>query len=192
MDISNTHQNLFGVIDRSYMNDGVSGKPIDHGNMLMGHVDLIKSRSNANFPHQKCNQLDIATHLGCIGKANSQKSESTDPIINCTPRYNATASRFNYAYDLYVTTRPTEVSGVNIPNDQLRIIQNRGTQLCYKKTTMPVNKEIMNSSRNIIGVCGTEAWALENQNLQLKASRQRLTREELQGLARINTTPHVP
>jgi hypothetical protein len=57
---------------------------------------------------------------------------------------------------------------------------------------MPVNQEIYNLSRNIIGICGTDTSELDNQNLQFKASRQRLTREELQGLARINTTPAVP
>jgi len=57
---------------------------------------------------------------------------------------------------------------------------------------MPVNQEIYNLSQNIIGVCGERADTLENENLQFKASRQRLTREELQGLARINTTPPVP
>ena len=44
---------------------------------------------------------------------------------------------------MQITTRPTEVSGVNIPNNQLRIIPNRGTKLCYQKTIMPVNKEII-------------------------------------------------
>jgi len=157
--------------------------------MLMNYTDLIKSRSNANYRHQKYNQLDIATHVGCLGKTNSQRSEFTDPLIKCTPRYNETSSRFNYAYDSQITIRPTEVSGVNIPNNQSRIIPNRGTQLCYQKTIMPVNQEIMNLSRNFIGVCGNDVSALDNQNLQFKASRQRLTREELLGLARINTTP---
>jgi len=184
MDILNTQRNLFAVIDRA--ND-THQKPIDEKVMLMGHIDLINARSDANYIRPLYNQLDIATHLGCIGKANSQSSELTDPIIKCTPRHNESASRFNYAYDMQITTRPTEVSGINIPNNQLRIIPNRGTQSCYQKTIMPVNKELMNLSRNIIGVCATDSSALDNQNLQFKASRQRLTREELQGLARITT-----
>jgi hypothetical protein len=186
MDISNTQQNLFNTIDRAY---NAYQKPIEKGVSSMGHINLIQARSNANFPYQKYGQLDIATHIGCIGKANSQRSELTDPLIKCTPRHNESASRFNYAYDMQITTHPTEVSGVNIPNNQLRIIPNRGTQLCYQKTIMPVNQEIYNLSRNIIGICGTDTSELDNQNLQFKASRQRLTREELQGLARINTTP---
>jgi len=93
---------------------------------------------------------------------------------------------------MQITTRLTEVSGVNIPNNQLRIIPNRGTQLCYQKTIMSVNQETYNLSRNIIGICGTDSSALDNQNLQFKASRQRLTREELMGLAAIPATPPVP
>jgi len=125
MDISNVQRNLFAAIECSY---NTYQKLIDDGVMLMGHIDLMKSRSNVNYPHQKYNRLDIATHIGCIGKANSQKSELTTPIIKCTPRYNETVSRFNYAYDSQITTRPTEVSGVNIPNNQLRIIPHRGPQ----------------------------------------------------------------
>jgi hypothetical protein len=79
-----------------------------------------------------------------------------------------------------------------IPNNQLRIIPNRGTQLCYQKTIMPVNQELFNFSQNILGVCTSDASTLENQNLQFKASRQRLTREELQGLAKIPVTSAVP
>jgi hypothetical protein len=189
MDISNTQQNLFNSIDRVY---NAYQKPIEEGISSMGHINLIQSRSYANSPYQEYGQLDIATHIGTIGKANSQRSELTDPIIQCNPRYNESFSRFNYAYDSQITTRPTEVSGVNIPNNQLSIIPNRGTQLCYQKTIIPLNKELYNLSRNIIGICGTDTSALDNQNLQFKASRQRLTREELQGLARINTTPAVP
>ena len=188
MDISNTHQNLFGVIDRTYM---THAKPIQKGVMSMNYTGLIHARSNANYPHQKYNQLDIATHIGCIGKANSQRSDLPTPLIKCKPRHNETASRFNYAYDSQITTKPTEISGVNIPNNQLRIIPNRGTQLCYQKTIMPINQEIMNLSRNIIGVCGERADTLANENLQFKASRQRLTRDELQGLAKI-PAPAVP
>jgi len=92
MNISNDQQNLFAVIDRAY---DTYQKPVDEGVMLMGHIDLINARSDANCIRPLYNQFDIATHLGCIGKENSQRSELTDPIINCTPRYNETASRFN-------------------------------------------------------------------------------------------------
>ena len=100
--------------------------------------------------------------------------------------YEYVASHFNYAYDSQITSRPIEVSGVNIPNNQSRIIPNRGTQLCYQKTIMPINKEICNLSQNSIGVCGADDSTLENQNLQFKASKQRLTRQELMGLAAIS------
>jgi hypothetical protein len=178
----NNQQNLFAVIDRSYE---TNQRPIDERVMHMGHINLIQERSDANYIRPLYNQLDITTHLGCIGKANSQRSELTDPIIKCTPRYNETSSRFNYAYDSQITARPTEISGINIPNNQLRIIPNRGTQLSYQKTIMPKNQEIYNLSQNLIRISNTNGSMLDNQNLQLKASRERLTREELLGLAKI-------
>jgi len=185
MDISNTQKNLFAVIDRTYQ---TYQKPIDDGVMLMNYTGLIQARSSANYPYQKYNQLDIATHIGCIGKANSQRSVLPTPLIKCDPRHNETASRFNYAYDKQITTKPTEVSGVLIPNNQLRIIPNRGTQLCYQKTIMPFNQEIFNLSQNIRKYCPPDESTFPNDNFQFRASRERLTREELQGLPRLPTT----
>ena len=46
MDISNTHRNLFAVIDRA--NDAHQ-RPIDEGVMLMGHINLINARSDAYY-----------------------------------------------------------------------------------------------------------------------------------------------
>jgi len=192
MDISNTQRNLFAVIDRTYQ---TYQKPIDDGVMLMNYTGLIQARSSANYPYQKYNQLDIATHIGSIGKANSQRSDLPTPLIKCNPRHNETASRFNYAYDKQRTTNPTEVSGVLIPNNQLRIIPNRGTQLCYQKTIMPFNQEIFNLSQNIRKYCPPDESTFPNDNFQFRASRERLTREELQGLPRLpatSTTRAVP
>jgi len=184
MDISNNQRNLFAVIDRAYK---THEKPIEDGLMLMGHINLIQARSNANYPHQKYGQLDIATHIGCFGKSNSQRSNLPTPLIKCNPRRNETASRFNYAYDKQITTRQTEVSGVLIPNNQLRIIPNRGTQLCYQKTVMPFNQELFNLSQNIRRYCPPDESTFPNDNFQFRASRERLTREELQGLPRLPT-----
>jgi len=189
MDISNTQRNLFGVIDRGY---DTYQRPIEKGVMEMGHINLIQARSSANYPYQKYNQLDVSTHFGCIGKSNSQRSELTDPLIKCTSRRNETASRFNYAYDKQITTLPIEVSGVLIPNNFLRIIPNRSTQLCYQKTVIPFNREIYNLSQNVQKYCPPDESTFPNDNFQIKASRQRLTREELQGLPKLPATPAVP
>jgi len=188
MDIANTHRNLFGVIDRAYE---TYQRPIEKGVMDMGHINLIQARSSANYPYQKYNQLDIASHIGCIGKSNSQRSDLPNPLIKCMPRRNETASRFNYAYDKQITTLPTEVSGVLIPNNQLRIIPNRSTQLCYQKTVIPFNREIYNLSQNVRKYCPPDESTFPNDNFQFVASRQRLTREELQGLPRLPATPAV-
>ena len=54
---------------------------------------------------------------------------------------------------------------------------------------MPVNQEILNLSRNIMSVRGADASSLENQKFQFKASKQRLTREELMGMEEICDVP---
>ena len=53
MDISHNRQRLFGAIDRSYMTNGVSGRPAERGVMTRNCTDKIHTRSNANYPHQR-------------------------------------------------------------------------------------------------------------------------------------------
>jgi len=62
MDISHNQRQLFGVIDRSYMTSGYSGRPAERGVMTMNYTDKINARSYANYPHQIYNQLGVSTH----------------------------------------------------------------------------------------------------------------------------------
>jgi len=188
MDISHNQQRLFGVIDRSYMTNGVSGRPAEKGVMTMNYTDKIHARSYANYPYQRYSQLDVATHIGCMGKENSQRSFVPTPIIKCTPRPNVEASRFNYAYDAQIDKRLVDVSGILIPNNQLRIIPNRGTQLCYQERNLPENRAILNLAQSIGNISDADldkTISLSNSNLKSKANRQKLTRHELSGLARM-------
>ena len=194
MDISHNQQRLFGVIDRSYMTNGVSGRPAEKGVMTMNYTDKIHARSYANYPYQKYSQLDVGTHIGCMGKENSQRSILPKPIINCTPRENEGASRFNYAYDLQIDKRMVDVSGILIPNNQLRVIPNRGIVSCYQERNIPTNQAIQNLSQTIGNISASDldkSFNLSNANLKFKASRQKLSREELLGLARKPTKGFV-
>ena len=105
MDITNYQNQLFDVINRSYLLDGVSGKPIEDGVTIKNYTDLIQNRSYANYSYERTNQLDGLTHIGTFSKGNSQRSKLPEPIIKCTPRKNETASRFNYAIDKYIDKR---------------------------------------------------------------------------------------
>jgi ABC-type transport system substrate-binding protein len=98
-DITNNLNNLYNNINRSYVLDGDRGLPAEKGLRLNNYTDLIHFRSDTNYPHEKSNQLDIATYQGCFGKENSQPSRLPEPTINCSSRENIESSRFNYAID---------------------------------------------------------------------------------------------
>ena len=178
-DITNNQQNLFNVINRSYQRDGVSGLPIKNGLRPKNYTDLIDFRSDANYPYQVYSQLDGNSVIGTFGKANSQPSKLPQPTINCTPRHNPEASRFNYAFDSQIDNRLIDVSGVDIPNKHLRVIPNRGTQSAYQKPVMVSNPQIEKLVRDITNISFEPADT--KSKLKYKASRQRLSRAELIG-----------
>lgn len=182
MDITNNQRQLFGVVQRSYLRDGVSGKPVEDGVRLLNYTNRVHMNSYANYPHERNNQLDMASYIGVFGKENSQASRLQDHLIECTPRHNETASRFNYAIDKCVDNRLVDVSGIDIPNNRLRVVPNRGTQLCFQNNLLPINPQIQALANRLTSI--TIANDNDNNVLKFKASRQRLTREELQGFKR--------
>ena len=64
MDITNNQRQLFGVVECSYLRNGVSGKPIEDGIRLKNYADRINLSSYANYPYERYGQLDMATHIG--------------------------------------------------------------------------------------------------------------------------------
>jgi len=190
MDTSYNQQKLFRVIDMSYMTDGVTGRPAEKGVMTMNYTDKISARSYAKYPHGIYNQLDVATHIGC--NEHIQRKEAQ--IIKCNPRENEEASRFNYAHDRQIDKRIVDVTGILIPNNQLRVIPNRGIPLCYQERNIPTNQAILNLSQSIGNISTTDldkTFNLSNCNLNFKASRQKLSRKELLGLTRKPTKGFV-
>jgi hypothetical protein len=186
-DISNNQNNLFAVINRSYERDGVSGKAIENGLRFKNYTDLVDFRSDVNYPHESYAQLDGNSVIGTFGKANSQSSKLTTPVINCTPRKNEEASRFNYAVDSQIDNRLIDVSGVEIPNNKLRVMPNRGTQSAYQRPVMVSNPQIEKLVRDITNISSSPA---ESKNaLKYKASRQRLTKAELIGAVKVEPAP---
>lgn len=187
MDISNNQRNLFAVIDRSYLLDGNEGKPHEDGVMIMNYTDRVQNNSYENFNHQTYSQLDGVTHIGTFQKSNSQPSKI--PTINCTPRKNETASRFNYSLDYAINNRMIDVSGQLIANENLRVIPNRGIALCYQDRILPENKEISQLSQRLVNISRIDnAFKLSPNDLRYKIKNQKLTREELIGLGKTGRT----
>lgn len=194
MEINNYQNQLFNVIDRSYLLDGTSGLPVEKGIMPLNYTKKVELLSYGNNPYERYNQLDNITHIGTFGKSNSQASKLPEPVINCTPRENITASRFNYAFDKCIDRKLVDVSGQNIPNNMLRVIPNRGVPLCYQKQYIPDNKQIQDLSNRIGNISATKldkGFIISKGDLNFKASRQRLSKEELQGLENLQITQSV-
>lgn len=194
MEINNYQNQLFNVIDRSYLLDGTSGLPVEKGIMPLNYTKKVELLSYGNNPYERYNQLDNITHIGTFGKSNSQASKLPEPVINCTPRENITAYRFNYAFDKCIDRKLVDVSGQHIPNNMLRVIPNRGVPLCYQKQYIPDNKQIQELSNRIGNISATKldkGFIISKGDLNFKASRQRLSKEELQGLENLQITQSV-
>jgi hypothetical protein len=168
MDLNQTQ--LFAAVDRAAMMNN-----LEKTTRIMNYTGRVNLYSNANNPYQRYSQLDISSYLGCFGKENSQPSQLPEPVINCTPRKNDDAWRFNYAIDKQVTRRLVDVSGQYIPNNQLRIIPNRGIHLYAQDRHLPPS--LSGSLGNISASSLNRDFTNNNinKNMTYTANRQKLT-----------------
>lgn len=190
-DVSNSLNNLYSTINRSYQNDGQEGLPKLKGITQKSYIDLINFQSETNYPKYKYNQLDINSIYGQYGRFDFQPARLTEPIINCTPmNRNEESSRFNYFIDSQIDNKMVDVSGIEIPNKYLRFIPNRGIQSAFNTVNIPPNKNIEKLVNDITNISYNPA---ETGNiLKYKASRQRLTRDELLSINAIKTPTVQP
>ena len=165
---------LFAEIDRAAMME-----QLEKNTRIMNYTGRVNLYSNANNPYQIYSQLDCQTHLGCFGKGNSQPSQLPEPFINCTPRKNDDAWRFNYAIDKQITKRLVDVSGQYIPNNQLRIIPNRGIHLYAQERNLP--SSLSGSLGDISASSLNRNFTNKNinKNLTYTANRQKLTGQDM-------------
>jgi hypothetical protein len=178
---------LFAEIDRAAMME-----QLEKNTRIMNYTGRVNLYSNANNPYQRYSQLDCQHHLGCFGKENSQPSRLPEPFIDCTPRKNDTASRFNYAIDKQITRGLVDVSGQFIPNNQLRIIPNRGIHLYAQERNLP--SSLSGSLGNISAASLNRNFTNKNinKNLTYTANRQKLTGQAMtQGYINKPATPAV-
>ena len=99
------------------------------------HLPLIDAFSRANDPYELRAQLAGANGVASLGLENSQASELPQPFIKCRTGFMEESSRFNYGYDMAINKRKVDVSGQLIPNEELRSMPQRGTQIhAYQNT----------------------------------------------------------
>ena len=121
---------LFQQIERE---DISNRQEIDKRQQL--HLPLIDAFSRANDPYELRAQLAGANGVASLGLENSQASELPEPFIRCRTGFMEESSRFNYGYDLAINKRKIDVSGQLIPNEELRSMPQRGTQIHAYQTT---------------------------------------------------------
>jgi hypothetical protein len=178
---------LFETVDRAAMMNN-----LEKTTRVMNYTGRVNLYSNANNPYQIYSQLDCQTHLGCFGKGNSQPSQLPEPFINCTPRKNDDAWRFNYVIDNQITKRLVDVSGKFIPNNQLRIIPNRGIHLYAQDRNLPSSLSGSLGNISVSSLDRNFANNNINKNLTYNANRQKLTGQVMtQGYINKPATPAV-
>ena len=99
------------------------------------HLPLIEAFCQANDPYEMRSQLIGANGVASLGLENSQASELPEPFIKCRSGFMEESSRFSYGYDMAINKRKVDVSGQLIPNEELRSIPQRGTQIHAYQTT---------------------------------------------------------
>jgi hypothetical protein len=99
------------------------------------HLPLIEAFSRANDPYEMRSQLIGANGVASLGLENSQASELPEPYFKCRSGFMEESSRFNYGYDMAINKRKIDVSGQLIPNEELRSMPQRGTQIHAYQTT---------------------------------------------------------
>jgi hypothetical protein len=99
------------------------------------HLPLINAFSQANDPYELRAQLAGANGVASLGLENSQASELPEPFIRCRTGFMEESSRFNYGIDMAINKRKIDVSGQLIPNEELRVIPQRGVQIHGYQTT---------------------------------------------------------
>jgi hypothetical protein len=99
------------------------------------HLPLIEAFCRANDPYEMRSQLIGANGVASLGLENSQASKLPEPFIRCRTGFMEESSRFNYGYDMAINKRKIDVSGQLIPNEELRSMPQRGTQIHAYQTT---------------------------------------------------------
>ena len=149
------------------------------------HLPLIDAFCQANDPYEIRAQLAGANGVASLGLENSQASELPEPFIRCRTGFMEESSRFNYGYDMAINKRKIDVSGQLIPNEELRSMPQRGTQIHAYQTTRVVpyktniarlaeelSNTIVDNRFNVKNVSSNARYKITNQGVNYRSLYQ--------------------
>jgi hypothetical protein len=152
---------------------------------IMGYTGRVQANSMANYA--KNPRSELANAYGVINRDINlyQDVGFKDDRYDASSRALPSASRFNYAYDRQVNKRYIDVSGQNIPNNELRVIPNRSCMMngAFPLSKPPTNANLQRLSVELMGNPNDYSKSYipssANTYLKFKASRPKLTRQDL-------------
>jgi hypothetical protein len=152
---------------------------------IMGYTGRVQANSMANYA--KNPRSELANAYGVIDRDINlyQNVGFKDDKYDASSRALPSASRFNYAYDRQVNKRYIDVSGQNIPNNELRVIPNRSCMMngAFPLAKPPTNANLQRLSVELMGNPNDYSKSYipssANTYLKFKASRPKLTRQDL-------------
>lgn len=89
------------------------------GNMKLGQYTI----------HPKTSQLE---GQNLLYNGTDETQEYLYPPLQVNPHHPVYFTNFNYAYDKFITKKPIDVSGLAVPNNELRNIAGRGSDNIYR------------------------------------------------------------
>lgn len=184
-----TDNDLFSCIDRADMMEKIKAEI-----MPMGYTGRIQANSSANYARNPYSQL---CNTGVNNRDTSllQGKGFLNDTIDASSRATQSASRFNYAFDRQINKRFIDVSGQLIPNNKLRVLPNRSCVMWGGGQVIPkpyVDADLQQLSTSLMTDAINANLAYDpadaNKYLKYKATRPKLTRQDIMNAAQQYTT----
>lgn len=185
-----TDNDLFSCIDRADMMEKIKADI-----MPMGYTGRIQANSSANYARNYYGQLANAYNVNDRDTSLLQGKGFKDDVIDASSREQQSASRFNYAFDRQINKRFIDVSGQLIPNNKLRVLPNRSCVMWGGGQVIPkpyVDADLQQLSTSLMTDAINANLAYDpadaNKYLKYKATRPKLTRQDIMNAAQQYTT----
>ena len=179
-----TDNDLFSCIDRADMMEKIKADI-----MPMGYTGRIQANSSANYARNPYSEL-CNTGVNNRDISLLQGKGFKDDVIDASSREQQSASRFNYAFDRQINKRFIDVSGQLIPNNKLRVLPNRSCVMWGGGQVIPkpyVDADLQQLSTSLMTDAINTNLAYDpadaNKYLKFKATRPKLTRQDLMNAA---------